>query len=115
MQQYLTAITKFRNVCAHNERLYTYHINEDIPNTVLHSKLNIPKKGNQYIYGKRDLFALVIAFRYLIPNEDFKDFKKSLIQIIKNYHKSSGILSEAQLLTAMGFSQNWEKITKYKK
>lgn len=115
LQQYLTVITKFRNVCAHNERLYSYQTNEDIPDTVLHAKLNIPKHGAQYIYGKRDLFALVIAFRYLIPNDDFKKFKKRLIQIIRHYLRSSRVLTETQLLESMGFPCNWKNITKYKK
>lgn len=73
--QYLKVITKFRNVCAHNERLFSYQTKNDIPDTVLHRKLSIPKRGTQYLYGKRDLFALVIAFRYLLPSEDFKKFK----------------------------------------
>lgn len=115
LQQYLTVITKFRNVCAHNERLYSYQTNEDIPDTVLHSKLGIAKRGSQYISGKRDLFSLVIAFRYLLPNDDFKKFKKSLIQIIRHYLKSSNVITEEELNKTMGFPNNWKDISKYKK
>ena len=115
LQQYLTVITKFRNVCAHNERLYSYQTNEDIPDTAIHSKLNISKRGSQYISGKRDLFALVIAFRYLLPNDDFKKFKKSLVQIIRHYLKSSDAITEEELNKTMGFPNNWTDISKYKK
>lgn len=115
LKQYLTVITKFRNVCAHNERLYSYQTNEDIPDTIFHAKLNISKRGSQYINGKRDLFALVIAFRYLLPNEDFKKFKRSLIQIIKHYLNLSHVLTEGQLNNMMGFPTNWKHITRYKK
>lgn len=115
LQQYLIVITKFRNVCAHNERLYSYKINEAIPDTALHSKLKIPQKGKQYVYGKHNLFALVIAFRYLIPNEDFNRFKKGLSVIIKKYCKSYHTLTESQLLEFMGFPENWEYITRYGK
>ena len=69
LEQYLTVITKFRNVCAHNERLYSYKTRNDIPNTTIHQKLGISKNGSQYVCGKHDLFALVIAFRYLLPDE----------------------------------------------
>ena len=81
--QYLSVLTKFRNVCAHNERLFSYRSKDSIPNTVLHEKLNIPQKGGTYQMGKCDLFAVVIAFRYLLPAEEFISFKKSLrLQIL---------------------------------
>ena len=115
LEQYLSVITKFRNVCAHNERLYSYQTKNDIPNTALHAKLNIPQKGTQYIYGKHDLFALVIAFRYLLPNDDFKKFKNSLNRIIVHYLHSQSSISEPELLNYMGFPKDWNKITSYKK
>ena len=115
LHQYLTVITKVRNVCAHNERLYSYHTKDAIPDTPLHAKLGISKKGTEYKYGKRDLFALVIAFRYLLPNDDFKKFKKSLIRIIKHYLKTSSFLTENELNKMMGFPNNWKQITKFKK
>jgi len=106
LEQYLRVITKFRNVCAHNERLYSYTTKNDIPNTALHQKLGIQKIGSQYICGKHDLFALVIAFRYLLPDSDFKKFKASLSRIIKHYLATSGALSEADLYQYMGFPNN---------
>ena len=33
--------------------------------------------------GYKDLFAVVIALRYLIPNEEFKVFRKNLSLLIK--------------------------------
>ena len=56
-------LTLFRNVCAHNERLFSFRTRIDFPDTVLHAKVKIDKKGNQYLLGKRDLFGLTIAFR----------------------------------------------------
>lgn len=115
LHQYLTVLTKFRNVCAHNERLYSYHTKDAIPDTVLHNKLGIAKQGTEYKYGKRDLFALVIAFRYLLPEEDFKKFKMSLLKIINHYLKTSAVLSESELNDMMGFPNNWKQITRYRK
>ena len=34
----------------------------------LHNKLQLPLKKGQYRIGKQDLFAVVIALRYLIEN-----------------------------------------------
>jgi len=115
LEQFLSVMTKFRNVCAHNERLFSYQTRNDIPNMPLHSKLGIPKTGTQYVCGKRDLFALVIAFRYLLPNEDFKKFKGSLSRIIRHYLALSTSLSEQNLYTYMGFPANWHMITRYRK
>lgn len=115
LEQYLSVITKFRNVCAHNERLYSYQTRNDIPNTPIHQKLGIPQNGTQYICGKHDLFAVVIAFRYLLPDADFKKFKVSLSRILKHYLESSGAMSEADLYRYMGFPSNWKKITSYHK
>lgn len=115
LEQYLTVITKFRNVCAHNERLYSYKTKNDIPDTPLHQKLSISKNGSQYIYGKRDLFALVIAFRYLLPDQDFKKFKISLSRILNHYLESTGSMTEADLYKYMGFPNNWKKISSYRK
>lgn len=115
LEQYLSVITKFRNVCAHNERLYSYQTRNDIPNTAIHQKLGISQNGTQYICGKRDLFAVVIAFRYLLPDADFKKFKVSLSRILKHYLESSGAMSEADLYRYMGFPSNWKKITSYHK
>lgn len=115
LEQYLSVITKFRNVCAHGERLFSYQTRNDIPDTDLHLKMGIPKNGTQYTLGKRDLFAVVIAFRYLLPNEDFKRFKASLTSVIQHYLKSSGAMTDASLYQYMGFPSNWSKITAYKK
>lgn len=114
LEQYLKVLVMFRNICAHNERLYSSHAHSDIPDTVLHNKLGIPQAGTQYIYGKRDLFSLVIAFRYLLPKKDFLVFKKELVSSMKQYFKASKRLTESELLKYMGFPSNWKNITRYK-
>lgn len=113
LEQYLKVLTLFRNVCAHNERLYSFRTQIDFPNTKLHAKLKIPQKGTQYIFGKRDLFGVTIAFRYLLPQKSFLDFKHSLIKIMRTYHMQSSQLSETTLLSAMGFPSNWASITRF--
>lgn len=114
LARYLKILTLFRNVCAHNERLYSFRTQVDFPDTALHQKLGLPKKGNQYLYGKRDLFGLVIAFRYLLSKQDFLIFKRTLTHIIGCYVKSSGQISENTLLSMMGFPLNWKNITRYR-
>lgn len=113
MDQFLSVLTKYRNVCAHGERLFTYKTTDSIADTPLHKKLSLPYSGNQYIKGKQDLFAVVIAFKYLLPENDFIEFKRKLTKEINRANKEIKHITETELLDAMGFPENWMDITKY--
>lgn len=115
LEQYLSALTLFRNTCAHKERLFSFRLRKrNFPDTVLHVKMNISKRGNQYTQGKADYFGLVIAFRYLLPREDFLTFKHSLKRMIDSYCKKNTRLSKSDLLLEMGMPLGWEKITRFR-
>lgn len=115
LHQMITLVARCRNVCAHGERLYSFKIRENIPDMPLHNKLKIPKKNGQFIFGKNDLFAVVLALRYLVGNEEFKNFKRALLQLINNTNKNCPHITKIQLLTSMGFPQNWDRILRFKK
>lgn len=112
--QYLKILTVFRNICAHNERLFSFETRFEIPDTKLHKKMNIPQKGTQYLYGKHDIFALFIAFRYLLDKEDFKLLKKELTKLFSAFAIATSSTDENKLLQAMHFPSNWTNITRYK-
>ena len=61
MEQFLSVLTKYRNVCAHGERLFTYRTVDAIADTPLHKKLSLPQSGNQYEKGKQDFSEKVVA------------------------------------------------------
>ena len=82
---------------------------------VLHRKLSIPRKGTQYIQGKRDYFAVVVSFRYLLPGEEFLIFKKHLSKLIDRAVQNNSQVNEGELLRLMGMPSNWKRITAYKK
>ncbi|MCL2662353.1 MAG: Abi family protein [Oscillospiraceae bacterium] len=114
LAQFLRSMAKFRNICAHNDRLFSYANKDDIPDTVIHAKLGIVKKGTQYIYGKRDLFSMVVAFRYLLEKEDFYVFKRQMSRIIDRFVSLSNNVSHNVLLHEMGFPANWKKVSSFK-
>ncbi|MCC8106895.1 MAG: Abi family protein [Clostridiales bacterium] len=114
LKQVLRYLVRFRNVCAHGERLFSYRNVESIPDFPIHNKLQIPKNGNQYIYGKHDLFAVIITLRYLLPREDFRELKRRLTRLIDNHSKNQQGITQTELLKKMGFPENWKKITRYK-
>lgn len=114
MEQFLSVLTKFRNVCAHGERLFTYQTIDNISDLPLHRKMSIPMNGIQYQYGKNDLFAVVIAFRYLIPSKDFLVFKRKLAALIDHTSKKLVHIDSEELLNKMGFPPNWKNIPRYR-
>lgn len=105
----------YRNVCAHNERLFSYRTYIDIPDTLLHEKLGISKMGSKYRYGKNDLFSVVIAFCYLLSRADFMEFKRKLLNVLEHYERQSLNLELSVLLECMGFPKNWKDITRFRK
>ena len=76
--------------------------------------MGIAKRGNQYVYGKRDLFSVVIAFRYLLQKEDFHTFKSMLGKTIDRFIASTTHVTYQELLREMGFPGNWKKISSYR-
>ncbi|MCR5790056.1 MAG: Abi family protein [Lachnospiraceae bacterium] len=113
--KYLGCLTLFRNVCAHNERLFSHNlIQREFPDTQIHGKMKLPQNGNMYTMGKKDYFGLVIAFRYLLRRDEFILYKRELKKVIDGYCKKSKRLTKTELLGKMGLPANWETITRYK-
>lgn len=113
--QYLNCMTLFRNVCAHNERLFSYRlIKIEFPDTDLHKKMKVPTKGTQYLSGKKDYFGLVIALRYMLSGNDFLIYARNLRKLINSYCKRSQRISREELLQQMGLPENWDSITRYR-
>ena len=115
MVSILAVLVKYRNVCAHGERLFTYRTADSIPDLPIHRKLKIAQKGSQYVNGKNDLFSVVIALRYMLNDQWYKEFIKELKTLIDKYLKKHDSISEQELYEKMGFPENWRKITRYRK
>lgn len=116
LKQILEVLTDFRNVCAHNERLFTHRCaKHDIPDLPLHKKLSLPKRGKEYIYGKRDYFSVVLSLRYLLPHKDFLSFKAQLSKLMDKLVMGNQQITMEQLLEMMGLPKNWKKISSFRK
>lgn len=60
MGKMLAVMTKFRNVCAHNDRLFDFRTKDALLDRNIYERLLIPKEKGRYKYGKNDLYAQVI-------------------------------------------------------
>ena len=102
-------LSRFRNVCAHNERLYDYKYHTGaIPTTDVHRQMGLNDAKKKL--GKKDLFAVVIVFKYLLPAEDFEGFLVKFDDLTKGLLNKTKMIQEAQILKLMGFPANWREI-----
>ena len=68
--------------------------------------------GNEYLYGKRDFFATVIIFRYLLSNNDFRKFISQLKSILDSLNKRLNSINISDIKEIMGLPPNWLSIPK---
>ena len=122
MKNILCILTIFRNACAHDERFYNLKSLKrnskpnSIADTDIHSFLHIPKNAsNNYLYGKNDLFAIVIIFKLLLSDNSFTLFYKRLAESINQLTGNLSVITIDQVLHEMGFPGNWHEINKYSK
>ena len=109
MEKMLMVMTKFRNVCAHSDRLFDFRTRDAVFDMNIHQRLHIPKAQGRYVYGKNDLFAQVIILKLLLMEEDFREFYRELKDCFRKYPVNQEILDK------MGFPENWEKIARIRK
>ena len=81
-----------------------------IPDSEYHKLLDIQKVDEEYIYGKNDLFSLVIILKYMLTREEFSlmiDEIKREVDILDD--KVSTVPLEA-ILNKIGFPSNFYDI-----
>lgn len=72
LSSYIEVLAYFRNLCAHDDRIYNAKCKKLISNTPYHENLQIPKNdNNQYICGKNNIFSVLIISKILLPPEEF--------------------------------------------
>lgn len=108
LERMLSIMTKFRNVCAHNDRLFNFKTQDALPDLLIHQMLQIPSRLGRYCCGKEDLFAQVIILKMLLQEEDFEWFYTELKQCFQRHSVYETILYQ------MGFPENWKEIANIK-
>ena len=108
---YLNILANFRNLCAHEDILYDHRTQRVIPDDIIHSRLNIEKDVDQYKYGKNDLFALIIIFKYMLDDDKFKELVNELGYEIDLLDGKVDSVPLDIILNKIGFPNNWREIT----
>ena len=107
---YLPILANYRNLCAHEDILYENKTQKAINDTIYHKLLKIPKKDDEYIQGKYDLFAIIIIMKQLLKYEEFKNMTLELENVIETLNYNLHTIKIDAVLKRMGFPLNWKNI-----
>lgn len=109
---WLPILANYRNLCAHEDVLFEHKAARMIPNTHYHKELDIPKTDGEYVYGKEDLFALVIILKSMLRADDFYLLMEGLDYEINLLSTKLKTISIQKVLDRMGFPENYKEIVR---
>ena len=107
---YLTILSNYRNLCAHEDILYDHRTQKQIPDTRYHYLLNIDMTDGEYNYGKNDLFSVVIILKKLLTESEFREFINEVGYEIDILEGKTNVLPISNFLNKIGFPNNWRDI-----
>lgn len=107
---YLPILSNYRNLCAHEDILYDHRTQKIIGDTKYHDGLDIPTTDGEYIYGKDDLFALIIILKQLLRSEEFRLLINELSYEVDVLCGKLKVINIGKVLDTMGFPRNFREI-----
>lgn len=108
---YLALLANFRNLCAHEDILYDHRTNRAIPDCDYHRILEITKdENNEYMYGKNDLYAIILIMKKMLSEEEFRDIIFEIGYEIDILDSKVDTVSLNSILNKIGFPDNWRNI-----
>lgn len=111
---YISLLANYRNLCAHEDIVYDHRTQKQIPDTKYHRELDIPVMNDEYIYGKNDIFTIVIILKSMLDENNFSDFVNEVNYELCLLDGRVDIVPQSKILDRMGFPENWCEITKLK-
>ena len=109
---YIGLLSNYRNLCAHEDIVFEHRTQKSIPDTKYHSLLNIPLTNDEYIYGKNDIFSVIIMLKDMLTPNDFADFINEIDYDLNILDGKISTVSQEKILDRMGFPKNWKEITR---
>ena len=110
LEDTLIILSNYRNLCAHEDIVFEHKTERVIPDTKYHDLMNIPKMDDEYIYGKNDLFAVIIIFKILLNKKAFRLMMKEIEYEIELLDGRVDTIPISKILDRMGFPENYIEI-----
>ena len=111
LEDYLSILSNYRNLCAHEDILYNHETQKEIDDTTYHELLEIPQIDGEYIYGKHDIFALIIILKQMLTHTDFKMMMNEIDYEIEWLSSKLHSINIQKVLYRMGFPDNYKQIS----
>lgn len=96
----------FRNVCAHEERLYSFSLDKPAKSSQISTLLNIPNS----LLNNGNIFTIVTFLKLVLTKKEHNNLIKKLKKLFKDYDTSFSSVKFIDISTKMGFPTNWEKL-----
>ena len=110
LTNYLPILANYRNLCAHEDIVFENKTQRAIDNTMYHKLLKIEMVNDEYIYGKNDIFALIIIIKQLITPVEFKNLTEEIHHVLANLEYNLNTITIVKVLDRMGFPENWQDL-----
>lgn len=110
MEIYLALLSNYRNLCAHEDIVFDHKTERSIPDTEYHKKLNIFRMDDEYIYGKNDIFAVIIMFKFLLEDDEFRLMLKEFNYEFQELDARIDSIPVEKILDVMGIPKNFMDI-----
>ncbi len=110
LANYLPILANYRNLCAHEDILFENKTQRVVDDTMYHQLLHIDKIDDEYIYGKNDLFALIIIIRQMLTDSEVKNLVIEISRALENLEYNLKSIPIDKVLDRMGFPTNWKDI-----
>lgn len=107
---FLSLLSNYRNLCAHEDILYDHTTQKSIHDNIFHKRLFIKKVDDEYVYGKNDLFSIIIIMKYLLSEIEFVDLINELEYEIARLDGKIESVDTIDILDEIGFPRDWKEI-----
>lgn len=112
MLDYLPILANYRNLCAHEDLCYDHKTQKVINDCKYHSLLSIPKMNGEYIYGKNDMFSVMIILKFMLSKSAFTLLLNELSYEIDHLSGRLHSIDISKVLDYMGFPENYRDLAR---
>ena len=98
LESFLNILNYFRNLAAHNQRLFDECYNENIVHTKIHNNLNL----NNY---KSNLMSLLIVFKILLLDAEFESLSNEISLLLNKLDKEVNTITNTPIINKMGLNK----------
>ena len=110
LEDFLPILSNYRNLCAHEDIVFDHKTERMIPDTEYHKKLNIFKMDDEYIYGKNDIFSVIIIFKYMLGDDEFRLMLKEFNYEFEELDARIDSIPVEKILDTMGVPKNYMEL-----